>query len=342
MSKIYFNFWDFKIKLDCESEKICDLLKKDFHYFLSEESAVNLEIKAIITKEINHLIPSDLIASKQNSRAMTFQDGSLRYNYFYGKAVSILDYAKSYIEVYSQTEEYLHELLYLVILSRQTKYHDLNGLHKVHAFGISKFGVNLVGMMDSKGGKTTLFSYFLDQEGVEIISDDSPMIDLRGNIKAFPIRIGYELNSYSRERLQAYEEKSYHFDRDEYDAKKLIDILEFRNKISENSVKNKTILFQGKRINSKDNCHYKKISKYKMWRYLMKNMVVGVGLPMVLEYYLESSFSDKFKNLKILISRAISAMRLLVKSDCYEVYLSFSPDENFKKLNELLELYKNE
>ena len=28
MSKIYFNFWDFKIKLDCESEKICDLLKK--------------------------------------------------------------------------------------------------------------------------------------------------------------------------------------------------------------------------------------------------------------------------------------------------------------------------
>lgn len=340
MSNIYFEFYNYSIKLSCESEKIIELLKKDFHFFLGREKECHLEVRASITKEIEHLIPSGLIATKQNSRAMTFQDDNLRYNYFYGKAVSILDYKKSYVEIYSKTEEYLHELLYLVILSRQTKFHDLNGLHKVHAFGVSKSGVNLVGMMDSKGGKTTLFSYYLDQEGVSIISDDSPFIDIKGNIHPFPIRIGYELNSYSRERLKKYEDKSYHFDRDEYDAKKLIDILEFENEISQNSINNKTILFQGKRVNSKDTCSFKKISKLKMWRYLMKNMVVGVGLPMVLEYYLESSWSDKFKNMKILVSRALSASMLLMKSECYEVYLSFSPDANFKKLNELIDLYK--
>ena len=338
---MYFDFYNFRIKLSCESQAIIDLLKKDFHYFLAEPSNYDLEVKARITSEINHLIPTGLIASKQNSRAMTFQDKSLRYNYFYGKAVSIVDYEKSYVEVYSTTEGYLHELLYLVILSRQTKFHDVHGLHKVHAFGINKDNVNMIGMMDSKGGKTTLFSYFLDQEGVSIFSDDTPFIDRRGNIQPFPIRIGYELNSYSRERLKKYEDKSYHFDRDEYDAKKLIDILEFDNEIAQGKNKNKTILFQGKRINTKNTCHYKKISKLKMWRYLMKNMVVGVGLPMVLEYYLESSFTDKVKNFKILCSRAISAFNLLLKSECYEVYLSFNPDENFKKLNELIGLYKS-
>lgn len=340
MSGVYFDFYSFKIKLVCQSDKISELIKKDFKYFLVDSVSPNLTIKAKITEGINHLIPDGLIAKKQNSRAMTFQDGDLRFNFFYGKAVSIFDYKKSFVEIYSKSEDYLHELLYLVILSRQTKFHDLNGLHKVHAFGITKYNTNLVGMMDSKGGKTTLFSYFLDEDDVSIISDDSPFVNLSGDLLPFPIRIGYELNSYSRERLAKYEEKSYHFERDEYDAKKLIDILEFQNEISEKSHVNKTILFQGKRINSSDQCSYKKISKYKMWKYLMKNMVVGVGLPMVLEYYLESSFKDKFKNIKILISRAISAFSLLMKSDCYEVYLSFSPDANFKKLNELLDLYK--
>lgn len=340
MSTIFFNFYNFKVKLDCQSEKIIDLLKKDFNYFYASTAQADLTIKATITEEINHFIPQGLIAKKQNSRAMTFQDGDLRFNYFYGKAVSILDYSKQYVEIYSKNEDYLHELLYLVILSRQTKYHDLNGLHKVHAFGITKYNTNMVGMMDSKGGKTTLFSYFLDEKDVSIISDDSPFINLAGDLHPFPIRIGYELNSYSRKRLEKYEDKSYHFERDEYDAKKLIDILEFENEISEKSHVNKTILFQGKRINSPDQCSYKKISKYKMWRYLVKNMVVGVGLPMVIEYYLESSFKDKFRNIKILLSRTISALNLLFKSDCYEVYLSFSPDENFKKLNELLDLYK--
>jgi hypothetical protein len=341
LKELYLNFYNFKIQLICESEGIIELIKKDFHYFVVDKvQNKNLTINAVIRDDIEGIIPSGLISKKQNSRAITFQDGDIRYNFFYGKAVSILNYKTSSIEVISTTEGYLHELLYLVILSRQTKYHDLNGLHKVHAFGITKYNNNLIGMMDSKGGKTTLFTYFLDMDGVDIISDDTPFIDRWGRVNPFPIRVGYELNSYSKERLSKYKDKSYHFDRDEYDAKDLIDILEFENEISKTSGENRTILFQGIRINEKDQCSFKKISKLRMLRYLQKNMIVGVGLPMVLEYYLESSFSDKIRNMKILCSRIFAAVNLLFKSDCYEVYLSFNPQKNFEKLNELLELYK--
>jgi hypothetical protein len=340
LKNIRFNFYNFNILLECESSSIIELLKKDFHFFYTEdENKEDLLIKASIKSDIGGIIPKGLIAKKQNSRAITFQEGDIRYNYFYGKGVSKVNYKENTVEVFSTTEGYLHELLYLVILSRQTKFHDLNGIHKVHAFGINKYNHNLVGMMDSKGGKTTLFTYFLDQEGVSIISDDTPFVSIGGTLHAFPIRVGYELNSYSKKRLEKYKDKAYRFDREEYDAKDLIDILEFNNEIKKES-RDKTILFQGIRINEEDKCSYKKISKFKMWRYLQKNMIVGVGLPMVLEYYLESSFSDKLKNIKILFSRCIAAFNLLLRSDCYEVYLGFNPEENFKKLNELLELYK--
>jgi hypothetical protein len=341
LKELYLNFYNFKITLKCESEKIINLIKKDFHYFVvSEISESNLEIEALIKDSIEDVIPVGLISKKQNSRAITFQEGDLRYNFFYGKAVSVVNYKTSKVKVFSKTEGYLHELLYLVILSRQTKFHDINGLHKVHAFGITKYKNNLIGMMDSKGGKTTLFTYFIDQEGVDIISDDTPFIDFWGRVNPFPIRVGFELNSYSKERLIKYKDLAYHFDREEYDAKKLIDILEFQNKISENTKLNRNILFQGIRINEKESCSYKKISKLKMLRYLQKNMIVGVGLPMVLEYYLESSFQDKIRNIKILFSRIFAAVNLLLKSDCYEVYIGFNPQKNYEKLNELLELYK--
>ena len=140
--------------------------------------------------------------------------------------------------------------------------------------------------------------------------------------------------------MERYADKAYYFDRDEYDPKNLIDILEFKNEISKTCQNSKTILFQGKRVFAKDKCSYQKISKLKMWKYLQKNMVVGVGLPMVLEYYLESSFKDKLRNIKILISRALAAFNLLRKSECYEIYLSFNPEKNYKKINELLDLYK--
>lgn len=341
MKELYLDFYNFKILLKCESDKVIDLIKKDFHYFVvSQLSEYNLEIEACIKELIEDAIPAGLRSKKQNSRAITFQKGDLRYNFFYGKAVSIVDYKTSKVQVLSRTEGYLHELLYLVILSRQTKFHDSNGLHKVHAFGVTKFNNNLIGMMDSKGGKTTLFTYFLDQEGVDIISDDTPFIDLWGRVNPFPIRVGFELNSYSGERLMKYKDLAYHFDREEYDPKKLIDILEFQNKISEDAKFNRNILFQGIRINEKENCFYKKISKLKMLRYLQKNMIIGVGLPMVIEYYLESSFQDKIRNIKILFFRIFAALNLLIRSDCYEVYLSFNPQKNFEKLNELLELYK--
>ncbi|MCO4754343.1 MAG: hypothetical protein KC478_07660 [Bacteriovoracaceae bacterium] len=339
MSELRLNFYDFVVKVQTSCDEVLDLLKKDFSFFVeTRHVAHNLSIDATIIDSIEDKVPSGLISIKQNARAITYQDGKLRYNYFYGKAVSIIDYTTNTIEVFAVDRAILHEILYLAILSRETKLHDTQGIHKLHAFGVSKGETALLGMMNMKGGKTTLFSYFLDEPGYDLISDDTPLINTFGDVLAFPIRIGFELNSYTQEKLKTYKNKSYRFEREEYGPKDLIDIQEFSNRVS--SKKKRVVLFQGVRRHGAGHAQVVKITRYKMARYLLKNMVVGVGLPMVLEYYLEASFKDKIRNAKILLKRGFAAACLLTKSHCFEIHMGNEPEKNFLAVKGLLDSYE--
>ncbi|MEX0799025.1 MAG: hypothetical protein WD025_06255 [Bacteriovoracaceae bacterium] len=338
MNKLYLNFYQFVIEISCGSQRVLELLKKDFAYFVSAPETPLLKIEAKIESDLSDKIPAGLLAKRQNIRAMSFEQGSVRYNDFYGKAVSIIDYSSNEMLVHAQDENILHEILYLAVLSRETKWHDSRGLHKVHAFGVGKGDTALLGMMNMKGGKTTLFSYFIDVEGYELVSDDTPLVNWKGEVFPFPIRIGFELNSHTRERLEKYRDKSYRFEREEYGPKDLISLSEFKNPVA--SKKKKVILFQGVRVNGINSAEIVKVTRYKMLKYLIKNMVIGVGLPMVLEYYLESSWKDRFRNIKVLLLRSAAALALLSNARCYEVRMGEDPKENFKRVKALLDNYE--
>lgn len=335
MNEVYLDFYGYTVRVASDSKKTIVLIKKDFSYFVSREKSPDFFVRGRLTESTANKVPSGLSALRQNARAITYQKGNVRYNDFYGKAVSELNYDTNVMEIYSSDEAYLHELFYLSILSRETKFHDLKGLHKIHAFGIAKGDTALIGMMNMKGGKTTLFSYFLDQEGYELISDDTPLVDQRGRVLPFPIRIGFEPESYSGKLLSSYSEKAYRFHREEYGEKLLVDLSEFKNQFS--AMKTKSVLFQGVRTHGLERPEAIKIGKVKMFRYLVKNMVVGIGLPMVLEYYLEGGTKGKLKDFKIIFRRTIAALALLRRSKCYLVKLGPVPAENFKCVRSLLD-----
>ncbi len=320
---MFFDFYGFVVRVVSDSNKTIDLIKKDFSHFISENKSPSFFVQARVTSKISNKVPSGLSSVRQNARAITYEKGELRFNDFYGKAVSVLDYSKNTMEIFSANEDYLHELLYLAVLSRETKFHDLKGLHKVHAFGVSKGETALIGMMNMKGGKTTLFSYFLDQDGYDLISDDTPLIDKWGRVRAFPVRIGFEPESHSGKILQSYSEKAYSFHREEYGEKQLVDLAEFKNNVS--SMKKRSVLFQGVRVHGLGRPEIEKVGRLKMLRCLLKNMVIGIGLPMVLEYYLEGGLKGKIKDIRIILGRLRSALFLLSRSECYFVKLGKFP-----------------
>lgn len=335
-NEIYFNFYGFKVEIVTTNSQLKQKLKVDFHYFLVDKklSEIKLQIKTDLTDNLKELIPKNLIAVKQSINSVTYDEKNIRFNDYYGQAVTILNKKTNTCHIYAREIEFMHELVYLVVLSRQGKWHDFHGLHKIHAMGISKKDKNLVVMMPMKGGKTTLFTSFLSDPEIGLISDDTPMTNMRGEIKPFPIRFGVENKDMYQEMLNDIDEqyKSY-LDRKQYGLKILVDLTYWKQRCGRVGTKN--ILIDAVRINS-DQGYVKKIGSIAILRSLVKNMVVGIGLPMVIEYFLESTLKDKLIHSRILIYRSISAFMLAVKSKKYRVYLGQDLDKNKKIVMDLL------
>jgi hypothetical protein len=320
------------IELTSEQSSIIEVIEKDFSYFVTKEVKKAFK-KTIINvfKNNGFKIPKNLKATKQTNNSIYFDDQNLRYNDYYGKAITVFDFDKESVDVYYSDESFLHELIYLIILSRSAKHMDRQGLHKIHASAVKINRTNIVFMMPSKGGKSTMLLELLRDEKTKLISDDTPVVDRAGNIHPFPLRIGFD----DKNKLFGYfpylrDEKIYSFKREYFSEKNLISISDLRNKIG---VSAKTVLIQGRRSTFKEP-RLIKISKVKMFYYLITHMIVGIGLPLILEYFLQHTIKDHFINLKNLFSRTLSATTLVIKSDCYDLMLSDNFIKNAEKLKE--------
>jgi len=337
MMKVNFNFYGFEVVVNSDSIELLDLLKKNFGYFYNKkmQAKKTLTIDIFLKDDFKTIVPKHLIAHKQTINSMSYDIGPIRYNDYYGKAVTVMNYELETAKIYSSDLNKIHEVAYLLILSRQGKWCDRNGFHKVHAMSVSHKDKNLVVMMPMKGGKTTLFTQFLKDEKYNLISDDSPVINENGDLLSFPIRFGLEDNNSYKDLLNSIDE-SYKFslEREQFGKKILVDTLFYKNRLKKPS--KKTILVQGIRWNS-EKCIVEKISFFKMLMFLKTHLIVGVGLPMVIEYFLQGTLQDHLQNLKILVSRTLAAIRLTYKSDRYIAYMSYDIENNYEELKKLID-----
>jgi hypothetical protein len=333
-NKLNLNIYDYTVLINSDEVSVIDNLKQDFSNFISKDSQKTMLVIDINkTSELATIIPRDLKASKQSQNSITYDVGPLRYNDFYGKGISLFNYKEERAQIYYTQINQLHEMIYLLILSRSGKYMDRNGLHKIHACAVNKNDMNLVLMMPSKGGKTTTFIELLKDNDMNIISDDTPVVNIRGELKSFSLRLGVENKNILRASFPYIAEKDiYNFERVHYSCKYLLATTKLRNKIN---VSQNTILIAGFRSTNTEPKIYS-VSKISMYKELITHMVIGIGLPMIIEYFLENSIRDSIRNVKILVSRNLSAFRLLMKSECYFLETSSNIKSNTELIKKLL------
>ena len=318
--------------------KVINLLKKDFQYFVCDrEQNHSPDFAFTFNLDKPDFSPLDnKIATRQSFNSVTYDLDHIRYNDYYGVALSKYDYKLDVGFVTSADLGALHEIAYLLILSRTGKRLDDKSMHKVHAMGVKYNSTALILMMPMKGGKSTLFVDLLKKENIQIISDDTPLIDLNGNSYSFPLRVGVHDTS----RLPEGDEKLiYSLDRLQYGKKRLVPLAYFKNKVAGKS--NKIVLLDGRRIYS-DTCKITPQNGFYAFKALITHMVVGVGLPLIIEYFLEYNLKDTFRNFKILSLRMIAAFNLSRKSKFYKIYLGTNKDKNASVLYEHLKKIDNE
>jgi hypothetical protein len=125
----------------------------------------------------------------------------------------------------------------------------------------------------------------------------------------------------------------YTLTRQRYGKKFLLPIYALKNQIAKDS--SKIILFKSIRANNNE-CIIKKNSRLRMIVPLIKNMIIGLGVPQIAEYFFEKNKSDIFKRFLILLSRIMAAVCLLIRSQCYIIVLGTNTEHNAQEIKKFL------
>ncbi len=134
--------------------------------------------------------PAGLRQTFRGRFGVCFDQGSLRYIWYPGPVWVVYDFASERGEVVSENPEMLYERLYLSILSRAGEILERGGLHRIHGLALdSPFGVCLF-LMRSGVGKSALGHALLGRPGWRLLSEDTPLLDHRGHLHPFPFRLG--------------------------------------------------------------------------------------------------------------------------------------------------------
>lgn len=317
---LYLDFHDHIILVEGTQESLIQKLKNEFHFFVSLESVPHFTID--LKQENPDRIPT-LVAHKILENAVIYQMGTRQYVDYFGEALTVWDSVDEKITIQTLNEDRLFELAYLAIHSVIGQLLDRKGITRLHALAISIGKVNGVVMLPSKGGKSTLLTHLLENPEVKIISDDMPLVDHEGNIHPFPSKLG--LDNIPENGVLS--KLTWHkFSRAHYPPKWTASLAELKERIDADSFQNKTILIAGYRLSQGESL-MTPVSKWKMIPPLIEHMIVGMGLPQVVELFLKFNFSDLLKMLIHGFIRSFCAFQLLRKSKCYHFYLG--PDKAY-------------
>lgn len=312
MQRIHMKFLGLGASLESDWDELVHVLRKDFWSFLSNERAEQeFKLKIIKTGQRPHF-PS-LRSSRQSQNAVSYDLNKERFCDYYGQAYVHINFSTNEATLYSENFDRAHEIAYLLILSRVGKLLDLKGFHKLHAFSIEFQGKALVCMMPSKGGKSSLLMELLKDPRVRMISDDIPLVDSQGMIHAFPLKLG--LNEVPEHFPVAdRDENIYEMKRTLHGTKKLICTKGIAERVvSADAFYQDIILVDAGRFNSEESALSDQ-SWGSSFLALFKHGVVGLGTPMVLEYFWESGVEDFITKTRIFFYRLKAFLSLSLKA----------------------------
>ncbi len=341
MRSLNLDFMKISVHVDSRDHELLDRLAADFSHFVVPDGMPPLcRIEAHRSRAPEEL--ASFIArkpGKKSKNCRSYRHSGSRINDYFGEGLVHYDFRGETGRVYSESLHRLHELCYLLILSRVGKYLDRQALHRIHAMAVVFDGKKpnvLVSALPSGVGKTTLLLELLKSSQVRILSDDSPLVDRRGNVYPFSLRLGLTENALGG--LSGHpavdSKQTYPLERMRFGKKHLLPLTAISREIAPLQTA-RAILLTGRR-GAGSRCLVKKTSRLKLVPHLLMEMVIGRGLPMMREYFIEDRPADFLVLAKILFSRIYAAIALLARSVPVECVLTHDPAENVRAIQAFL------
>ena len=328
----FYVFHGVSVRVEAADAMILEWLEFDFSAFKEmAEGDVDVDVSVDLVEPPVSKIPA-VQASMHSPEYVCFDEGAVRYVDYFGKALAIHDRRTEQIRIYGEDREFVFEKLYLTILSRVGELLDRRGIHRVHALGLStKRGASLV-LLPMHGGKSTLGLSMIGKDSVQLLSDDTPLITRDGKVLPFLVRLGVrkgdEPDSISPEFFRD-------FRRVNREPKTLISVNALGDNLARGESYNPGLLIVG-RWTGAEEPSVKQIGTLSALRALTRDCVFGLGLPQVVEFFLQSTLRDTFGKAFIAASRMYASLMLASRSECYQVSLSRNLELNQRALLNLL------
>jgi hypothetical protein len=330
--KLYFDFHGVSVEFHGDCAVVLENLRRDFSYFYRAQLPAPADI---VLRGNLAMLPSaeypQLVSADIRPRCTVYTQGSIRWvSYYQGEGLSKWDFASERGEIWSEDASLLHELSYLLILSRSGELLDARGFHRLHAAAVEIRGRAIFFVLPSGGGKSTLLLSLMERPDARLLSDDMPIITRGGFALPFPSRLGFQeppAQKFGAEFIRTFERR-------EHGLKYLLDAEVYAGRISEGAPP-EVIVFGLRRLNGAG--RVTAAGRLFAVRQLLASLVFGVGLPQLLEYFLRMDIADVFRKTRLVLSRTIAAGRLLRQAEAYVLELGPDKESNMQIVHSFLD-----
>jgi hypothetical protein len=273
----------------------------------------------------------DLRSSFVTPRNVVYQDGETTVVDYFGRAVSVLDRPRSHLVVQGEDAQLVHEAAYHFLLSRIGTHLDRRGLLRLHALGLSGPRGGIAVMLPSGGGKSTLALKALRDPECRLLSEDSPVIDRRGVVHPFPLRIGINASDaplVPGARLRRLERMEFH-------PKLAVEVATFADRIEPDPQPLRHLVIGCRTLAHSSTLE--QIPRHSAIGPLLREAVVGVGIYQGMEFVLQRGMRDVFGQAGTAVARARCAGGALTRSRVWRLWVGRDHERNWETLRELLD-----
>lgn len=331
MKSIFLDFYGIKVNVSSDDGQTLSDIKRDFIFFYKDEiRKADITVISFIAEPPYKNVPK-LKASLYSPNFICYDDGNMRYVDYNSKALTLYDYGNDTAQIYSLNPDIMHEITYLLILSRVGELLDKKGIHRVHALGVSINNNGILCLLPMGGGKTSLALELLRNEDIKLLGDDIPLITRNGLILPFILRVGVDEDI----NLNISSDYLREFKRREYRTKVLIDVDYFREKIGKDCMA-KILLIGEREFSSR--ARILKMNKVSAFFAMAKNSIIGLGLPQLIEYFLRGDLKDIISKFRIIFSRTLACIKVVATAKAYKFILGRDKAVN---AGEFMRFYKS-
>jgi hypothetical protein len=330
-SPSYFDVHGLWFRVDGDWPEVQESIRLDFAWFERDGGPSQTGVEITVERRPPQLEAfGELPAAFVTPRNTVYQDGARTIVEYFGRAVSVFDRRSSRMLVQGDEEGLVHEAAYHFMLSTTGIHLDRLGLVRLHGLGLSGPRGGVVVTLPSGGGKTTLALQALRDDGVRLLSEDTPLIDRRGVLHPFVLRMGVNEADAAKLGLR----RPRRLERMESLPKLAVEVETFADRV-EREPRPLRELVIGRRTLG-DGASLERIPRWGAVGPLLREAVVGVGVYQGMEFVLQHGMRDVLGKVGIGATRAVCCTAALARARVWSLTLGRDGERNWNALRPLL------